>query len=184
MRRKTNTKYIQLEFDFTYDDVRLTPDVQNEQEVIRRIDVVVKKYLGLVDKSMGIWEKLFEDKNTPKKLWRSFRKYQKNMKLAANRMISRISNRNMVSFRELEWDIVDKDTEDGRYARTMLDAYGFIQQEYDLAHGHTDFGIIGYHYFLAEDGVSSLILPQSYLKHYSDKYREKYEQFRQSKQSV
>ena len=92
MRRKTNTKYIQLEFDFTYDDIRPEPAMQHiedESEVIRKIDVVVKKYLKLVDKSMEIWEELFSDRNTPERIWKSFRKYQHNLERAANRMIKK-----------------------------------------------------------------------------------------------
>lgn len=127
--------------------------------------------LKLYDKAMDIWIELFSDKNTPKISWESFRKYQRNLKRAANRMINQIYFRDTVSFFDMEWWLKERKGDEHRYAEDMLDAFGFIQEEHDIANGRTEFGMIGYHYFLAEDGVSSLKLPECYLRNYYQKYK-------------
>lgn len=83
-RRKRNIDShrmpIQLDIDFTY-------DYDPMEDVIRKIDTIVKKYLKLYDKAHDMWEELFSDNNTPERRWKSFRKYQRNLERAANSMI-------------------------------------------------------------------------------------------------
>lgn len=77
----------------------------------------------------------------------------------------------MVSFLDMEFWLKEKKGDEHRYAEEMLDAFGFIQEEHDLANCMEEFGLIGYHYWSFEDHIALINLPECYLRKYYNKYK-------------
>ena len=90
---------------------------------------------------------------------------------SADRMLSRL-NIPLSEFDELErmYQVYPIEYPEWKVAKRKLDAFGYIQEEFDEKQGGEHIGIIGYLYWLFEDAIARIDIPDGILEKYASKY--------------
>lgn len=162
MKRKKDQ--LQLELAFTYD--------YDNSDILKRAEYIIKKYLIMYDRAFR-QAYIYNDRNSRQgqfiekvciKALRRFIVY-------ANRMLFRLKLPSS-SFVELEckYNEYPRESHEWKAAKRKLDAFGFIQEEFDETRYDEHIGIIGYHYYLFEDAISQIDIPDDILEKYANKY--------------
>lgn len=155
---------LQLEIEFPYCD--------EESDILKRADDIIQKYLLLYDRA---FRQAYTD-NDRRSTQGQFiekvcRKALDRMIAAADRMLSRL-NLPLAEFDELEriYQVYPTEYPEWKAAKRKLDAFGYIQEEFDEKQGVEHIGIIGYHYWLFEDAIARIDIPDGILEKYANKY--------------
>lgn len=155
---------LQLEIEFSYCD--------EESNILKRADDIIQKYLRLyykafrqayIDNDRRSTQGQFIEKVCRKALDRLI--------VAADRMLARL-NLPLAEFDELErmYQVYPIEYPEWKAAKRKLDAFGYIQEEFDEKQGGEHIGIIGYHYWLFEDAIARIDVPDGILEKYANKY--------------
>ena len=133
---------LQLEIEFPYCD--------EESDLLKRAEDIIQKYLRLYDKA---FRRAYTD-NDRRSMQGQFieRVCHKGLcKLieSAERMLLRL-NLPLSNFEELErmYNVYPIEYPEWKAAKRKLDAFGYIQEEFDEKQGGENIGIIGYYYWL------------------------------------
>ena len=155
---------LQLEIEFTYLD--------EESDILKRAEEIVQKYLRLYDKA---FRQAYID-NDRRSMQGQFiekvcRKALDKLISSADRMLVRL-NLPLSNFAELErmYNVYPIEYPEWKAAKRKLDAFGFMQEEFDKKQGGEHIGIIGYHYWLFEDAIARIDIPDGILEKYASKY--------------
>ena len=155
---------LQLEIDFSCCD--------EESDLLKRADEIIQKYLRLYDRA---FRQAYID-NDRRSLQGQFienvcHKALNKLIAAAERMLSRL-NLPLAEFDELErmYQVYPTEYPEWKDAKRKLDAFGYIQEEFDEKQGGEHIGIIGYHYWLFEDAIARIDVPDGILEKYARKY--------------
>ena len=155
---------LQLEIEFTYCD--------EESDLLKRADDIIQKYIRLYNKA---FRHAYID-NDRRSIQGQFiekvcRKALDKLIAAADRMLLRL-NLPLAEFDELErmYQVYPIEYPEWKAAKRKLDAFGFIQEEFDEKQGGEHIGIIGYHYWLFEDAIARIDIPDGILEKYANKY--------------
>ena len=154
---------LQLEIEFPY---------YEESDLLKRADEIIQKYLRLYDRA---FRQAYID-NDRRSMQGQFiervcRKALDKLIASADRMLSRL-NLPLAEFDELEriYQVYPIEYPEWKAAKRKLDAVGYIQEEFDEKHGGEHIGIIGYHYWLFEDAIARIDIPDGILEKYASKY--------------
>lgn len=133
---------LQLEIEFSYYD--------EESDLLKRAEDIIQKYLRLYDKA---FRQAYTD-NDRKSMQGQFiekvcRKALDKLIASAERMLFRL-NIPLAEFDELErmYQVYPTESPECKAAKRKLDAFGYIQEEFDEKQDGEHIGIIGYHYWL------------------------------------
>lgn len=155
---------LQLEIEFSYCD--------EESNLLKRAEDIIQKYLRLYDRA---FRQAYID-NDRRSLQGQFiekvcRKALDRLISSAERMLSRL-NLPLAEFDELErmYQVYPTEYPEWKAAKRKLDAFGYIQEEFDEKQGGEHIGIIGYHYWLFEDAIARIDVPEGILEKYANKY--------------
>ena len=154
----------QLEIEF--------PLFDEESELLKRAENIIQKYLRLYDRA---FRKAYTDNDRRSRQGQFIEKvcHKGLCKLiaSAERMLFRL-NLPMCNFAELErmYNVYPIEYPEWKDAKRKLDAFGFIQEEFDEKQGGEHIGIIGYHYWLFEDAIARIDIPDGILEKYARKY--------------
>ena len=155
---------LQLEIDFSCCD--------EESDILKRADDIIQKYLRLYDKA---FRHAYID-NDRRSIQGQFiekvcRKALDKLTASAERMLLRL-NLPLAEFDELErmYQVYPTEYQEWKAAKRKLDAFGYIQEEFDEKQGGEHIGIIGYHYWLFEDAIARIDIPDGILEKYASKY--------------
>lgn len=155
---------LQLEIDFSCCD--------EESELLKRAEDIIQKYLRLYDRA---FRQAYID-NDRRSLQGQFiekvcHKGLCKLITAADRMLSRL-NLPLAEFDELErmYQVYPTECPEWKAAKRKLDAFGYIQDEFDKKKDGEHIGIIGYHYWLFEDAIARIDIPDGILEKYANKY--------------
>ena len=163
MKRKKDT--LQLEFSFTYGD-------EDNIELLKRADDIIQKYLIMYDRA---FRKAYidNDRNSRngKFIEKVCRKALDKLIASANKMLVRL-NLPLCNFAELErmYQVYPIEYPEWKDTKRKLDAFGYIQEEFDEKQSGEHIGIIGYHYWLFEDAIARIYIPDVILEKYASKY--------------
>ena len=155
---------LQLEIEFPYCD--------EESDLLKRAEDIIQKYLrpydrafrrAYIDNDRRSMQGLFIEKVCRKALDRLI--------ASADRMLSRL-NLPLAEFDELEriYQVYPTEYPEWKAAKRKLDAFGYIQEEFDEKQDGEHIGIIGYHYWLFEDAIARIDIPDGILEKYARKY--------------
>ena len=155
---------LQLEIDFSCCD--------EESDILKRADDIIQKYLRLYDKA---FRHAYID-NDRRSIQGQFiekvcRKALDKLIASADRMLSKL-NLPLSEFDELErmYQVYPTEYPEWKAAKRKLDAFGYIQEEFDEKQDGEHIGIIGYHYWLFEDAIARIDIPDGILEKYASKY--------------
>lgn len=155
---------LQLEIEFPY--------CYEENDLLKRADEIIQKYLRLYDRA---FRQAYID-NDRRSLKGQFiekvcRKALDKLIASADRMLLRL-NLPLAEFDELErmYQVYPTECPEWKAAKRKLDAFGYIQEEFDEKQGVEHIGIIGYHYWLFEDAIARIDIPDGILEKYANKY--------------
>ena len=155
---------LQLEIDFSSCD--------EENDLLKRAEDIIQKYLRLYDRA---FRQAYTD-NDRRSLQGQFiekvcRKALDKLIASADRMLLRL-NLPLAEFDELErmYQVYPTECPEWKAAKRKLDAFGYIQEEFDNKQGGEHIGIIGYHYWLFEDAIARIDIPDGILEKYASKY--------------
>ena len=155
---------LQLEIEFPYYD--------EESDLLKRADEIIQKYLRLYDRA---FRQAYTD-NDRRSIQGQFiekvcRKALDKLIASAERMLFRL-NIPLAEFDELErmYQVYPTESTEWKDAKRKLDAFGYIQEEFDEKQGCEHIGIIGYHYWLFEDAIARIDIPDGILEKYASKY--------------
>lgn len=155
---------LQLEIEF--------PLFDEESDLLKRADYIIQKYLRLYDRA---FRQAYID-NDRRSMQGQFiekvcRKALDRLISSAERMLSRL-NLPLAEFDELErmYQVYPTEYPEWKAAKRKLDAFGYIQEEFDDKQGGEHIGIIGYHYWLFEDAIARIDIPDGILEKYANKY--------------
>ena len=155
---------LQLEIEFPYCD--------EESDLLKRADDIIQKYLRLYDRA---FRQAYTD-NDRRSLKGQFiekvcRKALDKLIASAERMLFRL-NLPLAEFDELErmYQVYPTESPEWKAAKRKLDAFGYIQEEFDEKQDGEHIGIIGYHYWLFEDAIARIDVPDDILEKYASKY--------------
>ena len=155
---------LQLEIEFPYCD--------EESDLMKRAEDIIQKYLRLYDRA---FRQAYTD-NDRRSMQGQFiekvcRKALDKLIASADRMLSRL-NLPLAEFDELErmYQVYPTEYPEWKDAKRKLDAFGYIQEEFDMKQGGEHIGIIGYHYWLFEDAIARIDIPDGILEKYASKY--------------
>ena len=155
---------LQLEIEFPYCD--------EESDILKRADDIIQKYLRLYDRAFR-QAYIDNDRRSIQGLFieKVCRKALDKLIASADRMLSRL-NLPLAEFDELErmYQVYPTECPEWKAAKRKLDAFGYIQEEFDEKQGGEHFGIIGYHYWLFEDAIARIDIPDCILEKYASKY--------------
>lgn len=153
---------LQLEIEFC----------DEESDLLKRADYIIQKCLRLYDMA---FRQAYID-NDRRSMQGQFiekvcRKALDKLIASADRMLSRL-NLPLSEFDELErmYQVYPTEYPEWKAAKRKLDAYGYIQEEFDEKYGGEHIGIIGYHYWLFEDAIARIDIPDGILEKYASKY--------------
>ena len=155
---------LQLEIEFPYCD--------EESDLLKRADDVIQKYLRLYDKA---FRQAYTDNDRRSRqgqfIEKVCRKALDKLIASAERMLFRL-NLPVSNFAELErmYNVYPTEYPEWKAAKRKLDAFGYIQEEFDEKQGGEHIGIIGYHYWLFEDAIARIDIPDCILEKYASKY--------------
>ena len=153
---------LQLEIEF-FDE---------ESDLLKRAEDIIQKYLRLYDRAFR-QAYTDNDRNSRKGQFieKVCRKALDKLIASADRMLSRL-NLPLAEFDELErmYQVYPTEYPEWKAAKRKLDAFGFIQEEFDEKQGGEHIGIIGYHYWLFEDAIARIDIPDGILEKYASKY--------------
>ena len=155
---------LQLEIEFSYCD--------EESDLLKRAEDIIQKYLRLYDKA---FRQAYTDNDRRSMQGQFIEKvcHKGLCKLitAADRMLSRL-NLPLAEFDELEriYQVYPTEYPEWKAAKRKLDAFGYIQEEFDEKQDGEHIGIIGYHYWLFEDAIARIDIPDGILEKYANKY--------------
>ncbi len=155
---------LQLEIDFSCCD--------EERDLLKRADYIIQKYLRLYDKAFR--QAYIDNDRTSRQgqfIEKVCRKALDKLIASADRMLSRL-NLPLAEFDELErmYQVYPIEYPEWKAAKRKLDAFGYIQEEFDEKQGGEHIGIIGYHYWLFEDAIARIDIPDGILEKYANKY--------------
>lgn len=155
---------LQLEIEFPYCD--------EESDILKRADDIIQKYLRLYDRA---FRQAYID-NDRRSTQGQFiekvcRKTIDRLITSAERMLFRL-NLPLAEFDELErmYQVYTIESPEWKDAKRKLDAFGYIQEEFDKKQGGEHIGIVGYHYWLFEDAIARIDVPEGILDKYANKY--------------
>lgn len=155
---------LQLEIEFSYCD--------EEGDLLKRAEDIIQKYLRIYDRA---FRHAYTD-NDRRSMQGQFiericRKALDRLISSAERMLFRL-NLPLAEFDELErmYQVYSTESPEWKAAKRKLDAFGFIQEEFDDKQGGEHIGIIGYHYWLFEDAIARIDIPEGILEKYASKY--------------
>lgn len=155
---------LQLEIDFYSCD--------EESDILKRADDIIQKYLRLYYKA---FRQAYID-NDRRSMQGQFiekvcRKALDRLITSAERMLFRL-NLPLAEFDELErmYQVYTIESPEWKDAKRKLDAFGYIQEEFDEKQCGEHIGIIGYHYWLFEDAIARIDIPDGILEKYARKY--------------
>ena len=153
---------LQLEIEFC----------DEESDLLKRADDIIQKYLRLYDRA---FRQAYID-NDRRSIQGQFiekvcRKALDKLIASAERMLFRL-NIPLAEFDELErmYQVYPTESPEWKAAKRKLDAFGYIQEEFDEKQGCEHIGIIGYHYWLFEDAIARIDIPDGILEKYASKY--------------
>ena len=153
---------LQLEIEF-FDE---------ESDLLKRAEDIIQKYLRLYDRAFR-QAYTDNDRNSRKGQFieKVCRKALDKLIASADRMLSRL-NLPLAEFDELErmYQVYPTEYPEWKAAKRKLDAFGYIQEEFDEKQGCEHIGIIGYHYWLFEDAIARIDIPDGILEKYARKY--------------
>lgn len=155
---------LQLEIDFSSCD--------EESDLLKRADEIIQKYLRLYDRA---FRQAYTDNDRNSRqgqfIEKVCRKALDRLIASADRMLSRL-NLPLAEFDELErmYQVYPTEYPEWKAAKRKLDAFGYIQEEFDEKQGGEHIGIIGYHYWLFEDAIARIDIPDGILEKYANKY--------------
>ena len=155
---------LQLEIEF--------PCFDEESDLLKRAEYIIQKYLRLYDRA---FRQAYID-NDRRSLQGQFiekvcHKGLCKLIASAERMLFRL-NLPLSNFAELErmYEVYPNEYPEWKDAKRKLDAFGYIQEEFDKKQDGEHIGIIGYHYWLFEDAIARIDIPDGILEKYASKY--------------
>ena len=155
---------LQLEIEFPYCD--------EESDILKRAEDIIQKYLRLYYKA---FRQAYIDNDRRSSqgqfIEKVCRKALDRLITSAERMLSRL-NLPLAEFDELErmYQVYTIESTEWKDAKRKLDAFGYIQEEFDEKQCGEHIGIIGYHYWLFEDAIARIDVPEGILDKYANKY--------------
>ena len=155
---------LQLEIEFQYCD--------EESDLMKRADEIIQKYLRIYDRA---FRQAYTDNDRRSRqgqfIERVCRKALDKLIASAERMLSRL-NLPLAEFDELErmYQVYPIECPEWKAAKRKLDAFGYIQEEFDEKQDGEHIGIIGYNYWLFEDAIARIDIPDGILEKYARKY--------------
>ena len=154
----------QLEIEFPYFD--------EESELLKRADDIIQKYLRLYD--MAFRQAYIDNDRRSRQgqfIEKVCHKALNKLIASAEMMLFRL-NLPLSEFDELErmYQVYPIECPEWKAAKRKLDAFGYIQEEFDERQGGEHIGIIGYHYWLFEDAIARIDIPDGILEKYARKY--------------
>lgn len=155
---------LQLEIEFPYCD--------EESDIMKRAEDIIQKYLRLYDMA---FRQAYTDNDRRSKqgqfIEKVCRKALDRLIASAERMLFRL-NLPLAEFDELErmYQVYTIESPEWKDAKRKLDAFGYIQEEFDEKQDGEHIGIIGYHYWLFEDSIARIDIPDGILEKYARKY--------------
>ena len=155
---------LQLEIEFPYCD--------EESDLLKRAEEIIQKYLRLYDRA---FRQAYTDNDRRSSqgqfIERVCRKALDKLISSADRMLHRL-NLPLCNFAELErmYEVYPNEYPEWKAAKRKLDAFGYIQEEFDEKQDGEHIGIIGYHYWLFEDAIARIDIPDGILEKYASKY--------------
>ena len=156
--------HLQLEIEF--------PLFDEESDILKRAEDIIQKYLRLYDSA---FRQAYTDNDRRSKqgqfIEKVCRKALDKLISSAERMLYRL-NMPMSNFAELErmYNVYPNEYPEWKAAKRKLDAFGYMQEEFDEKQGGEHIGIIGYHYWLFEDAIARIDIPDGILEKYASKY--------------